>query len=634
MKTIRTILRRSSVWYGLVPAAMAVFYWFGLRAFAFPDGSWLRIPALPKVFFDQTMYLQVMAKDIIHGFNILPLPLRPFVWIAGKAWPGVTMSEYYALGVIASSVASLWLFAALVRRLGAGDVGVARSKALAAFLVVQAILVLRPGGPSWYVPFFLVALLLVWIGEGEWGRPPDGVDPERRRWAQGRLPVRAIGACVLAILLATVYPWYLAVIVATIGLLFLHRFIRARAVLPLLGAGLVVAGVMFIMRDRIVAAVSSSYSILLAVYGGIGWSHLTTLSNTVLVIVAWCAAWAIVTRRAWPQADAATKRTSLVLLAAWVGQMILWFQSLATGLSIVPDHFIYTVWLLSAISWAVWPGIASDRLPRLEKRIVLAIGIFASLFVGYIFFRLAVGTYAWPVFPSLIIHVGIWTFLAFAILQAVWRPKLERLALVAGVIYVAIGAWAVRASALEHAQIDRDMDGVRQWIARERPSAGLHWCSDVWSSDYLFSATGQDFHPAFSEKHDPFPITTLQNRLIEVASFFSPKQAGELYIWDDMMLHDLEFPCRAFVPAIRILDRLPLSKESKSFISGCDQSWADGERARVIAVMERRWSAPLPDSSALCDRFVVRRRLQNSWRIPLSYPLLYQDDAASVYGNR
>ena len=101
-------------WFFIMPLVVAGAYWFGLRSFAFTDGSWLRIPALPKVFFDQTMYLQVMAKDILHGFSILPPIMRPFVGLARITFPALSLSEFYVIGIILSAIASVWLFAALV----------------------------------------------------------------------------------------------------------------------------------------------------------------------------------------------------------------------------------------------------------------------------------------------------------------------------------------------------------------------------------------------------------------------------------------------------------------------------------------------------------------------------------------
>ena len=295
-------------------------------------------------------------------------------------------------------------------------------------------------------------------------------------------------------------------------------------------------------------------------------------------------------------------------------------------------------------------AIARDRLSARERRAVSLIGLAAAAFVAYVFARLVLGAYIWSAFPSLIIHVGSWTFLALAMLQTVWSVRAPgrtplglargRLcaptdaALVIGLVYTLLGAWGVQTTAADRARVDREMDGVRQWIAAERPSSELRWCSDAFASDYLFPATGQDFYPSMSDKHDPVSIATLQNRLLEVSSYFNVRQAGDLYLWDDMILLDLEFPCRAFVPGIRIMDRLPLASSTRRFITGCDQTWADAERARVAGLMDARWSSPLPASSALCDRFVVRKRLMSAWRIPAAYSKLYEDATAAVYGIR
>jgi hypothetical protein len=600
-------------WFVVLPMLIAIGYWAGFRSLAFSDhGSW-RIAALPKVFFDQTMYLEVLAKDLIHGFHIIPLMARPFLVLAHLLWPMVSLSELYVLGVIASAIACLWLFAWVIEHIGSVERGDARVFSLAAFLVVHAVLILRPAGPSWYVPFFLVSLALAWIGEQAW---------EKKRANQALL------AWIAAIVLSSVYPWYFASIVALLGLLFMLRQIRPFHVLPGLAVGLVIALIAIVMRAPIVGAVTSSYAVLLAYYGGVQFSHLTTLSNTILLMLAWFVLWLPPAVRARRQDDRVASMP-VFFLAAWSGQLILWFQSLLSGLSIVPDHFIYSVWLLSALSWALWsPEEVSSHGRRIIRWVM---GGGALLYVLSIFVRIGFGTFLWTSYPSLIIHVGSWIFLALTALPFK-RSRPMLVACLFGVFSTLFGLAGVWRAAMTYDGQDHELDGVRTWIMESSPSKDLRWCSDTLGSDFLFSTTGQDMYPVFSEKHDPVSIAQLQNRLIEESAFFHASSAKELFIWDDMILHDLDFPCRAFQPAIGLMDHVPMSTDLRQFVTGCNQAWADGERARVIAEMEHRWNEAVPQSSALCDRFVVRRRLWDSWRVPLSYSLLYKDDSAAVYG--
>jgi hypothetical protein len=599
-------------WFFMMPVIVAGAYWFGLRSFAFTDESAVRIPALPKVFFDQTMYLQVMAKDLLHGFSILPPIMRPFIWSARAVFPAVSLSEFYVIGIIFSAVLSLWVFAALVRQMTRQTAPFTRLAAVSAFLMAHALLALRPGGPSWYVPCFLVACLFVWMGEQAF---------DRRRVFHG------IGAWVFAAWLASAYPWYFASIIALCGLLGVYRFMRARHVLPLLSIGLALAWTAVAFRDRIVEAVLSSYAVLLAYYGGVQFSHITTISNTILLMVGWIMMWLPHAARS-AREHGSRASASVFFLAAWSGQLVLWFQSVITGLSLVPDHFIYSVWLLSALSWMCW--VRPEQMSTHDRRITNGICAVASLYVLWIVVRLVLGLFIWTSYPSLVIHVASWAFLALATLP-IRRERMMQMALALGVASTAVGMMAVRTSAMSRAQVDGEVDGIRRWMTQMPAATNTRWCADAWTADYLFSVTGQKVYPTFSEKHDPVSIQALQNRLVEVAKFYNPRTGGDLYIWDDMILHDLDFPCRVFQPGIRLVDALPIPSSAKRFLTGCDQSWADAVRARVVARIDDAATQPVPASSALCDRFVVRKSLQHAWRIPSSAELLYEDVTAAVY---
>jgi hypothetical protein len=616
MKMLARVFGNAWVWFVALPVVVALGYWFGLHALAFSGGSVWRMPALPKVFFDQTMYLQVIAKDLLHGFSILPPHMWAFEWIARGAWPGVSLSELYVVGVILSAIASLWMAARLAKDLMQGEeIGETRVAVIASFLLAHALLVLRPGGPSWYVPFFLAALVCAWLGE--------------RAFASGKM-VQGAGWWVVSFVLSAAYPWYFASVVALCGLLALVRFLRARAVLPGVVIGLLIASGVFFFRDAIVAKVLSLPSVILAYYVGIQFSHLTTLSNTIMLMLAWTVLWlpsAVRTARH----DHHHASVPLFFLAAWVGQLILWFQSVFTGLSIIPDHFIYSVWMFSALSWLVWrmPKEASRR----ERVLQTVIGCFAAVYVLSVIVRIALGLFAWTTYPSLVIHIASWTFLALAALPFPRRRLLLAGAML-GIASAIMGGVAVVRGAADHAAMDKELDGVRAWMMQQRPSTDLKWCSDLWGSDFLFSTTGQTFYPNFSDKHETVSLTQLQNRLVELSQFFNPNRAGELYIWDDTILHDGDFPCRAFGPGIALMSRVPMSEEARNFITGCNQSWADGERARVIAQMDAQWEKDIQQDSALCDRFVTRRRLWDSWRVPVSYEMLYKDDMAAVFGKK
>ncbi len=574
-------------------------------------GFW-RITDLPKVIFDQTFYLQWLARDLFHSYHLLPFLLRPAVWLLRPLAKWISLSEMYILSIWVSGVLSLWLFAWLIRSLGHQSVTEARGKSLLIFFLVQSILGLRPGAPSWYIPFFLLALLCVWKGEQAW---------------ESRHAGSALFFWIVAAFSATIYPWYFAIVVGTACLLFTQRFFRARWVPPLLMIGGGCAAVVFFLRARWVPHLLASPTLYHAVIQGIGFGHTTTLSNTILVIFIWLFLWGSVVRR--------SGRVSHFFLAAWTAQVILWFQSVVTGFSMIPDHFIYTVWILSALSFACWPEMRGvlPLSPR-QRRWFECTAWFAIGFVVYIFGKLAWGLYTVDTFPSLIIHTGIWTFLALGLFAFVRPPFARGLAVLIAGSSIVLGVLAIPAIAAPYVAHNLPVRGVRAWISREHPSADLRWCSDYLTGEYLFSTTGQIFHLSTSDRLDPLPLEIAQNRMVELGTYFHASSAGELYIWDDSIVVDLDFACSGFIPYRKLYALLPLSQEQQVFLTGCDEVWADRTRAAVLARIEERWHIPLPDRSPLCDRFVVQKRLSKDWRIPSGYRQLYEDPEAVVYGIR
>lgn len=602
-------------WFVLLPVIIAMFYGSFFSLFR-PAGSGWRFPAIQKVFFDHTFYLTMVSKDAFHAGSILPTLLRPWELVIRATWPSISLAEWYIFGVIVSACLSIWLFARLLMRFGGLSLAQSRIRSLALFLSAQVILVLRPGGPSWYVPFFLAALLLVWTGETYWEKA------ERGRW-------RSYLAWFVACIFASVYPWYLLLIMSLIGALWLFHVLRPRFVIPgIIIALLGVLAAVLTQASWIPQLISSQLAVL-AVRNGFAWSYLPVLGNTMIVIVFWCVLWTVVYRTHLSTGASAERlRSCRILLFVWVMQFLLWFQSSVTGFSIVPDHFIYTVWLLAVLSCAVLLGHVPLMSP-FWKRVFNVGRCLAAIFVISIFVRMLIGPYRWTDLPSLVIHLSIWLSFIVSLTQRSRRGLLMLYAF--GLLVMIWGALSVYVTAQHWAMVGPPPERVREWFVTTHPAQSLRWCTDAQSAEYLYANTDQAFYPAILEKQESVPLSVLQERLIELAGFFHVRASGQLFIWDDMILNDEDFACRVFGPARAIIHRLSLSKDTKLFLIGCDEAAVEEERAHIIKKMDDRWTAPMPTTASWCDGFVVRSDLEPYWRIPPSYRPVYQGVDGSVY---
>ncbi|OGL78756.1 hypothetical protein A3E39_01180 [Candidatus Uhrbacteria bacterium RIFCSPHIGHO2_12_FULL_60_25] len=614
--TLKKWLSMPWVWYGVLPVAIGASYWFGLGALSVPKG--LRISALPKVFFDQTFYLQILSKDLFNGSTILPIHFRPMEYVARLIWPYVSLSELYVLGIIVSAILSVWFLAILLQKLTDLSIVGTRFYSLLAFLSVQSILILRPGGSSWYVPFFYLGFLLVVLGEYD--------------LAIGKR-IRGTALWGVALFISAVYPWYVSVILVTCVLLFLKRFLEPLSAIIILAVGFVIAEGLILMRHDWWETFLRSSTYELMERGALGFSHLPVLSNSILIIILWIIAWTILRRSQSFQRRISPQRciSTEVMLAAWVAVAILWNQSLLTGISILSDHFIYPVWHLSIFSVVAWPIYARESIFNRWRSILFVLAMVAYAFTMYILSKYAIGVYRFMDFSSLLIHIGSWTFLALGLLSGITRLRLNLIWCFIAFVYALIGIISVGAYAMERTQLSSELIGVRSWMLQDTKVHLRRWCADYLTGDDLSSTTGASFSPAMVMMFDHVPTSVLQDRLVEFSKYLNPDAGIERSYMDDMILIAHDAACLS-TTARQILNLIPFTATQRIFLSGCDEDRANAIRAAVIARMKLQWAQQTANDSDFCQRIVIHERFSDDWRIPLSYVKLYEDATAVVYG--
>lgn len=600
------------MWYLVMPCVLMIGYWALLQRMD-ADATWWQLTALPNPIFDWWFYVQILASDLMDGthvlFHGLGFFVAPTLRAARSLVPHLTYAELYFFGLVVSFVASLWLFAVLFRvaaKLGTAE---ARTCSIIVFLCVEAVLGLRPGASSWYVPFFLVGLIALFLAEDAW-------ETHHR--------TRAIGLTFAALLFGLAYPWYFLCLATTAALLIAHRFLTWKIAAILLAAGAVVAAVVIGLRDAWLPVVLASHTLESMARGGIGFSHLPVASNTIVAIGAWWIAWLLQAKRS----------RSATMLLAWTALGVLWLQNTFTGAAITPDHFIYATWILSALSWGMWPSASQVLKGGRSATFLSAAGLAAAAYAALVLYRILF-VYDLSSVGGVMIHVGIWTFLALGLLSTARASARGIIAgFFVGILLTTVGLiGSIRFADFQRADMQAYL-GFLAWVKPDADRRDLTWCSD-WNAEQLLAANaGLKIRPNTVALLDPVPTASLQEEQIDIAAFFHALGTDQGWRIERQLLFSEDLLCDLNQRARTILPRFISDERRRTFLIGCDQTKADAERRAITKKMEDRWNAPLPETSAVCDRFIVRSELQDYWRIPASYPPVYRDTRVTVYGRR
>ncbi len=617
----------SLLWYVVMPIVLCLGYWTFLNTLDV-DGDWRRLTAITNPIFDWWLYLQILARDALSGMHTLFTGLAYFMIpvLAVVKWLSsfLTWSEIYYLSLVLSLVLSIWLFAKLLKEAAGLGTRQARVYSLTIFLMAQSVIGFRPGASSWYVPEFLVALIAFWAAENA--------------WVNGRVR-RALVLDGVALFFTLVYPWYFLFVATSVVMLIALRYLKAAHARIILAAGIVCAFAAILSRNAWLPRLLAAPGIPVLVRGGIGFGHLPIISNTLVAIFFWWAAWFAWIRRSAAQSEPDDQRSKAVaLLVMWSALAILWLQNVLTGFPYISDHFVYCVWILSALSWVVWirlaPAIRGTRFATFS----CWLGAGAAAYVAVIVYQIAF-KYTLISMGGELIHLANWTFVALALcstpLGSRGQAMMTRLALAVAVIFTVTGFMGAARFAGQETSDLREYAGFMRWAAASNaPNQDITWCSD-WNAEQLLAPnTGLKIFPSTVFLMDPVSTEELQRRLVDVSAFFNTVGSDEGWRYEREILFCTDLLCDINARARVLIQRVVKDEGARTFIIGCDQAAMDRIRADVVAQMKARWAAPMPETSNVCDRFIVRHSLDAYWRIPASYPKLYSDASLTVYGRR
>ncbi len=606
-KWAQTSILRKGYWYGLIPLLVACLYWGGLSIVDIADNGWLRIGALPKTIFDQTYYQHFLAVDAFEGWKLLPKHVFGLVLLTRYGLSWLSLSEIYVIGLIASVWVSLWATAWMLEGFDVSKKR-ARASALLIFSLVQIFLILRPGAPSWFWPGLVLGFGSTWRGWRAW---------QDMRWKKG------LSWWLMAALAGAIYPWYFAFTITWQGMLALYALVNPKRWYALLVSVIVLMTAALFFRETVVSMVSTSSIFQQGVAAGMGWSHTTALSSTLLAIGAWFLFWVGV---AYEQRASLRRSPVLGILLAWLSIGILWLQPIATGASIIPSHFIYVVWFLASLS-LVYVLAYPPKLLR-HPWVRIGVGIVAGYLVS-ILYRLVVGVYTVSVFTSLLIHIGIWLSIICAGISTFRRSRYVIVFCVTGIFL--LGSVSMYQGIEVSAAPIKELRSVQVWLAQRPIKSGEKWCSDYRSADFLFATTGHYMQPTSVNRTKRVSLPQIWQDIIGVAELYHSSASGDLYIWDDVILGDHDFICRVYTPFLRAYQALPISQAKKNFLSGCDIAWVEASREGVKRAMEKAWTKPIPAASFACQGLIVRRGQEQYWKVPTSHTIVYEDDKVVVW---
>jgi len=322
----------------------------------------------------------------------------------------------------------------------------------------------------------------------------------------------------------------------------------------------------------------------------------------------------------------------------WSALAILWLQNVVTGFAYIADHFVYSVWILSALSWMMWSKLAPAIKGTRIAKVAFGIGVVAAAYAAAIVWQIAF-KYTLISMGGELIHLAAWTFIALALLGTPLgthgQKMLMRTAFVIAACFTIAGFMGAYRFAGQETSALREYRGFIQWTSASRSSnQDITWCSDWNAEQILAPNTGLKIFPNTVALLDNVTTSDLQRRQIESAAFFNAIGSDQGWRYERQILYSEDLLCDLNARMRGLVGRVVTNGSTRAFIIGCDPAVMDVRRAVVIEQMKARWAAPLPETSSVCDRFIVRKSMEASFRIPASYGQMYADDALTVYGRR
>lgn len=597
---------------------------------------WWRVMVVTEGVFDSYVYFNWMgaianhfpAGDLVKWYAFI----IKGVWMLMSSWASVP--EMWIATRWLSLVLALVVGAWCIRRWSGLDRG-ASWLLIAPFLFAIGLSIgLRPGAYSWYLPFGLFSLV---ASSAVLFSLRDARYFFAGLWS------------VIALFVASLYPWYLMFVGLWIASMWGVHFARSR---PRIYYGMLGACVIAIGFIAIPAAswfLDPAQASVLGMYerSGIVFARVPFFANTVLAFGAWIVLCGVL---AYAYRFQSFVERLTRDLWAWIVLACLWFNTPITGIHLYSDHFIAVTVLLACFSLAtVWH--ATRESPQVEHRpffstiirwIPISIAICSTFFLFYIIqqpLRLHIAK-----FDSYAVHVIHWLALSMASWLCVfrlskWNIFSEKVAfgVIIGACFV-IGAWGTISV------IIRDHDVLLpaslripafEWI-RENVQPQETLCADVKSASFFSAHSGRVVYPAEGTLSYAVSNEEIFRMLETIAGAYDVKASGDLEMFRFYTDHYRTIPCAAASQYshnawwYEMLLRFGVAEADINTLIGCRQDVIDANWARVSSAIERR-TVDVSEFKKRCPYVIIPDAKKAYWQLPEGYREIWFGNGIGIW---
>lgn len=593
-------LFKKLTWTGLVALLTGLYVWlpFWISAFLGRESTWWRVPTVHGTMFDSHMYLTWV------GYIQAGIPFAN-----NLGWYKYVLAFLDTLTQGQASVAELWLLSAwlssflsalVVYFTGKKIIHLERNNALlltlAWWLSVSAHSGWRPGVYSWYIAigFLAVALIL----------------------RTSSTTFRRYLALLAALLLGSVYPWFLIPLALWVGAEVIHLHAANQRVVLGLWSASVAGSIGAALVVTHLWPTQLFHTLEVFTRYGLGFTHLPFLSTSLLTVIGWITILLI-------SDHSSAKNTSLTrsLLTGWLVTFFCFELSPFTGIVFQNDHFRAIILLLSWLSlFQVVSSFSSLELQQRTKQIIPCIAALSAVFIIWKSARLVIHYHD----DLSIIQVAYWLpllggsiYLAFPAI----RQHFAIIFVVASLPFTIFAAQKVIQREIARPQTLREQAHLRDEIMA-KVDKETRICTDPGQANRIASFIPRLILPAVTYRFLPESEQAQQDFLRAYAYGWQGQTKIEQQAHlERLIAQDQYLPCNRLTE--KFLKSLGLTEKQIDPLTGCPRNSMKTALYFVTTDFPTKKESERAFAKA-CPWILIPPKQTDRWRIPTeakTYPL-------------
>ncbi|MBU1349029.1 hypothetical protein KJ781_03095 [Patescibacteria group bacterium] len=584
---------------------------------------WWRIPVMAPAIFDTYAYLQWMgqAREGMDFGGHLGW-VGTLIQLVSAVIPCMSVPECWLMTQWVAASATIFVSAWAFRVWASARIMPSRLFAVAMWFSFLAVLGMRPGIFSWYLPFGIAAMTAAFLSA--------------RAVEERRIP-HALLWSVLALMISTVYAWFLVFIVIWIASVWAVWLIRK-------GRGTWTMMTVFVTGASLAVGWLAAYliesgsgfreSLEMQERLGMVATHMPQVINLTVAVVFWIPLLFIVGRQV---RDAAASRRIVVVTWAWFTLLLAWFVTPFMGYYIHNDHFrtptVLLSWFTLAAVWSAVPSSSSLLQGEIRRCSVRCLVPFATFVVAIAFVIDVLRTPYWSGRDNLdVLHLSVWFTLAAAswsVLSVSARvPSMSRRALlIVAVLLGLVQLPAVYARTFGDMSVLRSRGPVFAWIVANVPPDETV-CADPASADMFAAHSGRVTLPSETSYYLPETKEATLRRLMAYASGYDLVASASGDAMRQYVGLGQWIVCNQYPFQTKFLRALGWSDVRIDEAIGCPRGMLERRLATVMA-------SPVGSDDIgfgrACPWVIVTDAERMSWHIPVDYEETRVGDGVSVW---